>query len=129
MCQPKGGEARIVQQVEIVAKPTVTTAHRAVGQSCPICETVHYARCTMRWSRGGLGDEVLGERPPPSSNHAVPERRAETPPTIALKRAERRPPLGMPGIRVPPRSSGRTSRTTESVPSQHPSQHGGEIRR
>ena len=47
-------EARIVQQVETAEKPTVTSEHRAVGQWCPVCETVHYPDLPDAVRKGGL---------------------------------------------------------------------------
>lgn len=47
-------EPQIVQQVELVTKPTVITEHRAVGQWCATCETLHYPALPDAVEQGGL---------------------------------------------------------------------------
>jgi len=47
-------EARVVQQVELAEKPTLTSEHRSVGQWCPTCQTVHYPALPDAVEQGGL---------------------------------------------------------------------------
>jgi len=47
-------EARVIQQVEVIDKPTITTEHRALGGWCPTCEAVHYPPLPDTVEQGGL---------------------------------------------------------------------------
>lgn len=52
--RPCDAEPRIVQQVELVPRPTQVSEHRGLAYWCPTCETVHHAPIDPAVRRAGL---------------------------------------------------------------------------